>query len=673
MTDEKIEENEREIPEILCPLEREFPEETGGLTTCYATALALQKAREDGVRTAWDRAQVMKPCPIGSAGNCCNTCIMGPCRVAPGKEGRTAGICGASVETIAARNFAKMVAQGSASHSDHGRHVAEVFIRVARGEAPSYEIRDWPKLYAVAADLGVETDGREVNAIAEEVGQIVLAQFGQQEGELAFFRRAPQTRQKIWRKTGIASRGIDREIVETLSRVNMGMDQDYRSIMRQVSRCALSDGWGGSMIATELQDILLGTPIPTRGKANFGVLKEDYVNLVVHGHEPLLSDPLVTYTSTQEVKDLCAKVGAKGVNVVGVCCTANEVLMRHGVPLAGSFAQQELLLTTGVIDAMVVDIQCIMQSLPEIAEKYHTEIITTSGQAHIPGSTYIEFTEENAQDAIKEIVQRAVLNFKKRKSPAFIPDDSMDLIAGFSFETLKYIQGGSFRASFRPLNDNIINGRIRGVAAVVGCDSPQIREGARESEAHVALVRELIKNDVLVVVTGCSAITDAKQGLLLPEAMAWAGPGLREVCEALGIPPVLHAGSCVDNSRILIALTEMVKEGGLGEDISDLPAAGAAPDWINAKALAIGQYFVASGCLVVVRPELPIRGSEVFSKYLLEEYEDIYGGRWAMATTPKEMAEIMIAHIDSKRKALGIDKKRERILYDMAMRRELRV
>jgi carbon-monoxide dehydrogenase catalytic subunit len=155
--------------------------------------------------------------------------------------------------------------------------------------------------------------------------------------------------------------------------------------------------------------------------------------------------------------------------------------------------------------------------------------------------------------------------------------------------------------------------------------------------------------------------------------MAWAGPGLREVCEALGIPPVLHAGSCVDNSRILIALTEMVKEGGLGEDISDLPAAGAAPDWINAKALAIGEYFVASGCLVVVRPELPIRGSEVFSKYLLEEYEDIYGGRWAMATTPKEMAEIMIAHIDSKRKTLGIDRKRERILYDMAMRRELRV
>jgi carbon-monoxide dehydrogenase catalytic subunit len=525
----------------------------------------------------------------------------------------------------------------------------------------------------VAADLGVETDGREVNAIAEEVGQIVLAQFGQQEGELAFLRRAPQTRQKIWRKTSVASRGIDREIVETLSRVNMGMDQDYRSIMRQVSRCALSDGWGGSMIATELQDILLGTPIPTRGKANFGVLKEDYVNLVVHGHEPLLSDPLVAYTSTQEVKDLCEKVGAKGVNVVGVCCTANEVLMRHGVPLAGSFAQQELLLTTGVIDAMVVDIQCIMQSLPEIAEKYHTEIITTSGQAHIPGSTYIEFTEENAQDAIKEIVQRAVLNFKNRKSPAFIPDDSMDLIAGFSFETLKYIQGGSFRASFRPLNDNIIKGRIRGVAAVVGCDSPQIREGAREGEAHVALVRELIKNDVLVVQTGCSAIPAAKQGLLLPEAMAWAGPGLREVCEALGIPPVLHAGSCVDNSRILIALTEMVKEGGLGEDISDLPAAGAAPDWINAKALAIGEYFVASGCLVVVRPELPIRGSEVFSKYLLEEYDDIYGGRWAMATTPKEMAEIMIAHIDSKRKTLGIDKKRERILYDMAMRRELRV
>jgi carbon-monoxide dehydrogenase catalytic subunit len=228
--------------------------------------------------------------------------------------------------------------------------------------------------------------------------------------------------------------------------------------------------------------------------------------------------------------------------------------------------------------------------------------------------------------------------------------------------------GGTFRGSYTPLNDNIINGRIKGVAGVVGCNNPKVKHDF----AHVELVKKLIANDILVVQTGCSAIACAKSGLLVPEAAAkYAGPGLSEVCETVGMPPVLHSGSCVDNSRILIALAEMVKTGGLGNDISDLPVAGAAPEWMSEKAISIGHYFVASGVYTVFGVGLPIFGSPKLSELLLNEMEDLYGGRWAVEPDPDKMADLIIDHINKKREKLGIGVAKERVLYDMDMRREL--
>ncbi len=622
------------------------------------------KIGTDEAVTVFQRVKDKKPCPFGLEGTCCRVCSVGPCRV----REHDVGVCGATTEAIAAKNFGRMIAAGTAAHSDHAREVALLLLATARGEAPRYDIRDEQKLRKIAELFELDVNGKEKNQIAREVAEKALAEFGKQEGELQFVKRAPARRQQLWRRLGVVPRGIDREVVEMMHRTSIGVDQDYRNLMLHGCRAALADGWGGSMIATELQDILFGTPVPLRAKVNLGVLKEDEVNIIVHGHEPLLPEMIVQASQDQELLALARSKGAKGINIAGICCTANEILMRHGIPVAGSFLQQELAIVTGAVETMVVDVQCVMQSLPTVAQCYHTEIVTTSEKAKIPGAIHFPFHANNAFDVAREVVKRAIENYANR-GKVDIPPDIVDLVGGFSHETINYMLGGSFRSSYRPLNDNIINGRIRGVVGVVGCNNPRVKAGY----VHTTLLGELIANDVLVLTTGCGAINAARAGLLIPEAAEFAGSGLREVCEAVGIPPVLHMGSCVDNSRILVAASEIVTESGLGEDIYQVPAAGCAPEWMSEKAVAIGQYFVASGMMVVFGVSFPTTGSEVLSDFLFREIEDLTGGMWVFEPDPLEMARILIERIDAGRKALGIDKKRERILYDMEMRRKLAV
>ncbi len=652
-------------------------EEKGVKSVDKATVELLAKAKADKVSTVFDRAEAMRPCPVGAEGSCCKNCAMGPCRVpAPKKKdeseaekAKRRGICGATAETISARNFVRMVAAGTSAHSDHARGVAELFLGTAKGEVPGFAIKDEQKLYQVALDMDVEIGDRSIQDIAIEVGEKALGEFGRQHGELYFVKRAPLKRQELWKKVGITPRGIDREVVELMHRTHMGVDQDYRNLMIQGMRCSLADGWGGSMISTELQDILFGNPVPIAGRINLGVLKKDEVNLVMHGHEPLLPELLVAASQDPEIQAYAKSKGAKGINLAGMCCSANEVLMRHGIPVAGNFLQQEMAIITGAVDAMVVDVQCEMQSLADVAKCYHTKVITTNPRAKMQGASHIEFDEHHGPEIAKKILREAIDNFPNRKGkPVQIPSESHEMIVGFSHETINYLLGGLFRSSYRPLNDNIINGRIRGVAGVVGCNNCR----TTHDSDHLTMIKELIKNDVIVLTTGCSAMACGKAGLLTPEAASkYCGAGLAEVCETVGIPPILHMGACVDNSRILMAATAVVKDGGLGDDISDLPAAGAAPEWMSEKAIAIGQYFVASGVYTVFGTTFPTTGSEEMCKLLFEELEDLVGGKWGFEPDPEKAAKLMIEHIDKKRKALGLDKARERVLYDMAMRREL--
>jgi carbon-monoxide dehydrogenase catalytic subunit len=635
-----------------------------------ASQQVLKKAEEENIRVIWDRLEAMQPqCGFGELGICCTNCYLGPCRIDPFGEGPDVGVCGADRDTIVARNLLRHIAAGGAAHSDHGRDVAHILTMIAGGHTHDYEVRDELKLRVIANLYGVQAAGRKKDELAKLVGEKVLAEFGQQEGELRFISRAPLKRQEIWRKLNVVPRGIDREIVEAMHRVNMGVDTDYRNILMQGVRAALADGWGGSMISTELQDIILGSPAPIRGKVNLGVLKEDEVNVVVHGHEPALSEVAVKAAKDPALAELARNAGAKGINIVGMCCTANEVLMRHGVPVAGNFLQQELAILTGAVEVLMVDVQCIMPALAEIASCFHTEIITTSPKARFPGVKYMEFDERRAYESAKEIIKMAVDNFKnRRKEKVSIPKETMDIVAGFSAEVIHKILGGTYRATYRPLNDAIISGRIRGVAGVVGCNNPK----TTHDWAHLELVKELLKNDVIVLETGCAALACGKAGMLRPEAaFEYAGRGLQEVCEAVGIPPVLHMGACVDNSRILIAACEVLKEGGLGEDISDLPAAGAAPEWMSEKAVAIGQYFVASGVFTVFGVGLPVGGSDLFCEHIFKEFEKIYGGMWATEPDPSRMAAMIIDHINKKREKLGIAAAKERVLFDMQMRRDL--
>ncbi len=645
--------------------------ETETKSVDQASLEMIEKAAAEGVETVFDRAAKMKPCPIGAEGSCCKHCGMGPCRVpAPKKEGavRPTGICGATAETISARNFARMVAGGAAAHGDHARGVAELFLATAKGEVSDFEIKDEQKLYQLAMDFGVEIGNRDLKDVAIDVGEIALSEFGRQEGEVLFAKRAPLKRQELWREMGTMPRGIDREVVDIMHRTHIGVDQDYENLLKAAGRCALSDGWGGSMISTELQDIMFGDPVPVAGQINLGVLKEDQVNIVVHGHEPLLPEMMVLAAQDPEIQKYAESKGAKGINLAGMCCSANEILMRHGIPVAGNFLQQELAIITGAVEAMTVDVQCEMQSLADVARCYHTKLITTDPRAKIQGAMHIQFNDHDGLNIAKKILREAIDNYPNRKSEVQIPSQSVDTVVGFSHETINYLLGGLYRASYRPLNDNVINGRIRGIAGVVGCNNAR----TVHDDAHLKMILELIGNDVIVLTTGCSAMAAGKYGLLTPEAAhKHAGKGLASVCEAVGIPPVLHMGSCVDNSRILMAATAVVKDGGLGDDISDLPAAGAAPEWMSEKAISIGQYFVSSGVYTVFGVTWPTLGNEKVTKYLFEGFEEIFKGRWDFEPDPIQAAGKMIEHIDKKRKALGIDKKRERVLYDMAKRREL--
>ncbi|MDR3631374.1 MAG: anaerobic carbon-monoxide dehydrogenase catalytic subunit [Desulfocapsaceae bacterium] len=648
-----------------------------------STQEMIRRSHRLQVETVFDRAVTMKPCAIGMQGICCKNCAMGPCRLPLPKEGIVGedtrkGLCGATANTIASRNFSRMVAAGAAAHSDHGRGVAEVFLAVARKESKDYTIKDPDKLIQIAPYFDVattiEVDGktqdRNIDEIALGVAEAAIKEWGKNEGNLAYLKRAPKPLYEKWEKEGVLPRSIDREIVEIMHRTHMGVDQDYKNLTKQCTRASLADGWGGSMIATDLQDVMFGSPSPLQSEANLGIMKADHVNIIVHGHEPLLSEMIVAAAQSQEMIDYAKEKGAKGIQLGGICCTANEILQRHGIPTAGTFLQQELAIITGACDAMIVDVQCIFQNLANVAKCFHTKLITTHPIAKMEQDNviHIQFDEHYAMQDAKRIVKMAIDNFLNRGADVMIPQHKATQIAGFGVESIQYHLGGTFRGSYYTLNDNIINGRIRGIAGVVGCNNARTQHNSE----HITLIKELIKNDVIVLTTGCSAIACGIHGLLTPGAAAvHCGPGLAEVCETVGIPPVLHLGSCVDNSRILLAATEVVKAGGLGKDICDLPAAGSAPEWMSEKAISIGQYFVASGVYTVFGYHMPLEGAPVFKNHLYKEMEAIYGGKWDCEADPIKHAHKMIAHIDKKRKELGIDKARDRVLMDMADRQKL--
>jgi carbon-monoxide dehydrogenase catalytic subunit len=609
--------------------------------------LMLSKAMQDGVETVWDRYEAQLPhCGYCELGLSCRNCSMGPCRIDPFGEGPQLGVCGADADIIVARNLGRMIASGAAAHSDHGRDLVEVLGQVAEGKAPGYSIQDEAKLRRLAGEYGLEVEGMAPEQAAGELARAMQEDYGTRQDSVRLINRAPEQRKAIWKKLGLTPRGIDRETSEMMHRTHMGVDNDWQNLLLQGLRNALSDGWGGSMIATEVSDILFGTPKPVPSRVNLGVLRQDQVNISVHGHNPIVSEMIRRACQDESMLQKARDKGASGINLVGLCCTGNELLMRHGLPVAGNHLMTELALVTGAMEMMLVDYQCIMPSLGQVAHCYHTEMISTSDKAKFPGMEHQEFHPDNAARLSRSLVDRAVEAFGRRNSDKVsIPVQPVDLVGGFSVESVLEALGGSLD----PLLQALKSGSIRGAVGLVGCNNPRIRHDF----GHTALTRRLIANDVLVLDTGCAAVANAKAGLEQARAAEQAGSGLKEVCTALAIPPVLHFGSCVDNVRILVLAAELAK--ALNQDISDLPLAGAAPEWYSEKAVSIGAYCVASGIFTVLGPTPPVTGSMNVTGLLTEGLEEILGASFAVEPDPEEAARLILRRIESKRQGLGLD------------------
>ena len=616
-----------------------------------ATARLLETAEKVGADTWQLRVKQQTPhCKFGETGVCCRICTMGPCRISK-KAPR--GICGCDVHGIVGRNYLTFTAGGSATHSDHGREICHTLHKAAPDG--NYKVKDPAKLIRIAKEWGIETEDRDIYDLAKEVAETALLEYGKPFGTQRFIKRAPQHTQEIWAREEIEPRAIDREVSTAMHMTHMGCSSKPEALIRQSLRCGLSDGWGGSMMGTEFSDVLFGTPHEMETEANLGVMVEENVNIVVHGHDPSLSEMICEVADSPEMIAKAKAVGAKGITISGVCCTSNEVTMRRGIPMAGNFLQQENVVLTGACEAIVVDVQCIFPALGPLSKCFHTKFITTSPIAQIPDSDFIRFDSTTAGEDAKKIVEMAIDNFKNRKPElVHIPNMKQKATVGYSVEEIVHKLDGVTNSQVdelgttKPLIECITSGVLRGAVAMVGCNNPKVRPDA----AHIELMKKLIANDIVLIVTGCSAQAAAKAGLMDKRAKELCGAGLKRVCELADIPPVLHMGSCVDISRMMILASELAKDSGL--NISQLPVVGCAPEWMSEKAVSIGNYVVATGIDTFLGVEPYATGSSEVDGLLKGGLRDWVEAAYTVETDIDKLGDLMIEAIENKRTALGI-------------------
>ena len=625
------------------------------LTTVEEFEAATNRLLETGAKVgadAWQfRVKNQTPhCKFGEEGVCCRICSMGPCRITK-KAPR--GICGCDVHGIVGRNYLKFTAGGSATHSDHGREICHTLYESSADGC--YQVKDPEKLIRIAKEWGVETEGKDIYDLAHEVAEMGLWEYGKPFGTQRFLKRAPQSQQELWEKNELAPRAIDREVSCSLHMAHMGCSSLPEALIKQSIRAGLSDGWGGSMMGTEFSDVLFGTPKPIDTEANLGVMVEENVNIVVHGHDPSLSEMVCEYADSPEMIAYAKEMGAKGITVSGVCCTSNEVAMRRGIPMAGNFLQQENVVLTGACEAIVVDVQCIFPALGPLSKCFHTKFITTSPIAQMPDSEFIRFDAKTADEKAKLIVKTAIENFKNRKPElVHIPQLKQKATVGYSVEAIIKCLDGVANSqvdemgTVKPLLQCVTSGVLRGAVAMVGCNNPRIRPDL----AHIELMKKLIANDIVIIASGCSAQAAAKAGLMDKRAKDICGDGLKRVCELADIPPVLHMGSCVDISRMMILASELAKCAGT--HVSQLPVVGCAPEWMSEKAVSIGNYVIGTGIDTFLGVDPYVSGSSEIAEILTNGTREWVEAAFTVEKDIDKLGDAMIARIEEKRAALGI-------------------
>lgn len=628
-----------------------------------ATLEMLAKYKESGIITTYDRFVAQQPqCAFGYEGVCCRICIQGPCRV-KGMEGeKSKGICGARDFTIVARNIARAAAGGASAHSDHGREIVYTLLAAAKGETGDFKIKDEAKLRRVAANVGISAEGKDTNALAEEVALAALNDFGNITSEPCRWLTSYLTegRKQKFEDCQIAPTSIDRSVVSMLHQTHIGVDADPVNIIFGALKTALGD-YTGMHISTDCSDILLGTPEPCVSEANLGVLNPNKVNIILHGHNPLLSQTVVDVGP--EMEEEAKAAGAEGIQFSGICCTGNEVLMRSGVPIATNFSSQELAIMTGVADVMLVDVQCIMPSIRAVAECFGTRIVTTSAISKIPGSEHVAFDEEHAVSSAKSIVRMAIDAFKARKGKEYsIPDIKNKVVAGFSLEAIMDLFSGiNADVPMQALIDEIEAGRIKGVAFFCGCNNLE----SVHNQNHLEIAASMLKNDVFLISTGCTAQAMAMAGYMDPAKVdELCGENLAAFIHKLekanegkltdGLPSAFHMGSCVDCSRAHDFLTLMANT--MGVDTPKVPFVATAPEAMSEKAVAIGSGFVADGVPTHVGTMVPIEGSTCVYDIACRIASDVYGGYFILETDYAKAAEKLLAALEYRTWKLGVHK-----------------
>ena len=623
----------------------------------------LAKYNGSDISTGYSRYAAQQPqCAFGYEGVCCRICIQGPCRV-KGLEGdKSKGICGARDYTIVARNIARAAAGGASAHSDHGREIVYTMLAAVRGETGDFKVKDEDKLRRVAANIGIAAEGKDTNTLAEEVALAALNDFGNITSEPCRWLTSYITegRKQKFEDCAIYPTSIDRSVVSMLHQTHMGVDADPVNIIFGALKTALGD-YTGMHISTDISDILFGTPKPVVSEANLGVLNPNKVNIILHGHNPVLSQTVVDLGA--EMEEEAKAAGAEGIQFSGICCTGNEVLMRSGVPIATNFSSQELAIMTGVADVMLVDVQCIMPSIRAVAECFGTRIVTTQGICKIPGSEHIAFDEHHAISSAREIIRMAIDAFKARQGKEYyIPQIKSKVVAGFSVEAIMDIFSAiNAEVPMKALTDEIEAGRLKGVAFFCGCNNLE----SVHDQNHLEIAKAMLKNDVFLISTGCTAQAMAKAGFMDPAKVdELCGENLAAFIHKLeegnkdkltdGLPAAFHMGSCVDCSRAHDFLTIMANT--MGVDTPKVPFVATAPEAMSEKAVSIGSGFVADGVPTHVGTMVPIEGSACVYDIGCRIASDVYGGYFILETDYAKASEKLLAALEYRTWKLGVHK-----------------
>ncbi len=571
---------------------------------------------------------------------------MGPCRIMKDAE---YGACGIDANAMAMRNMLHRHIMGASAYTHHAIEAIKTLKVVAEGKSKIFEIRDKDKLIWLAKKLGIKTEGKDIKEIAIDVANFIwedLHRDSQEESKLVEVF-APEKRKKIWKELGIFPGGVLHEILDSATSSMTNIDSNYISLAKKGMRLAIATCFASQLSLEIIQDILFGTPRPHEAYVDLGIVDPEYVNIAVNGHEPFVAFALLEYIKREDIQEAARKTGAKGIRIIGSIETGQELLQRVNNErfsgLVGNWIFQEFLLATGAIDVFVVDMNCTLPSLKEYADKYNVKIIPVNRLVRLRGiDDGLEYKPENVEDIVKEIVNKAIENFKNRKKNSYnIPNKKKRIFAGFSIEVIESV--------LDKILEHIVKGDIKGIVALVSCTT--LRNGPHDYNT-VTLAKELIKRNILILSMGCGNAALQVAGLTSLDAINLAGEGLKKVCNEMKIPPVLSFGTCTDTGRV--AYLARIVADKLNVDIPDLPIVASAPEYMEQKATIDAIFAIAYGLTVHVSPIPPISGAKDLVKLLTEDVEKILGGRIILEDDPIKAAEKIENVINEKRRRLGI-------------------